>query len=82
MILHVPPLIAVTTPLELTVATDALLLLHAPVPPPKTTPLAVHVVVNPWHIGVAPPVTEVILALGVTFTVAVPVIVFEQFGVV
>ena len=41
IMLHVPAEIPVTDPAALTVATAGLLLLHAPVPPPRTTPLAV-----------------------------------------
>jgi hypothetical protein len=55
----------VTTPDELTVATEILLLLHAPVPPLRTTELALYEAVAPSHIGVSP-VTEAILALGIT----------------
>ena len=40
IILHVPAVTPVTRPAALTVATAGLLLLHAPVPPPSTTPLA------------------------------------------
>ena len=67
MILHVPAVIPVTRPAALTVATAALLLLHAPVPPLRTTPLAVYVAVAPMHNGDVP-VTEVIAALGLTVT--------------
>jgi hypothetical protein len=49
---------------EFTVATAVLLLLHAPVPPPNTTPETVYVVVAPIHCGVVPAVTEPALALG------------------
>ena len=41
VILLVPALMAVTTPAALTVATAMLLLLQAPVPPLRTTPVAV-----------------------------------------
>ena len=42
VMVHVPALTPVTRPDETpTVATDGLLLLHAPVPPPRTTVLAV-----------------------------------------
>ena len=41
IILHVPDEMPVTDPAADTVATAGLLLLHVPVPPPKTTPLAV-----------------------------------------
>lgn len=42
MMLHDPAATPDTNPVkELTVATDVLLLLQAPVPPPRTTPLAV-----------------------------------------
>ena len=41
MILHVPAVTPVTKPAALTVATAGTLLLHAPVPPPSTTPFAV-----------------------------------------
>jgi hypothetical protein len=51
-----------------TVATEGLLLLHTPVPPPKTTPLAVYVVDAPMHRG-EDPVIEVIAAFGVTVIV-------------
>ena len=67
IILHVPPLTPVTNPDELTVATELLLLLHDPVPPPRTTKFAVNVVVAASHIG-EDPVTEPILATLVTVT--------------
>jgi hypothetical protein len=41
IILHVPPFMPVTNPDELTVATEGLLLLQEPVPPPRTTRFAV-----------------------------------------
>jgi hypothetical protein len=65
MILQLPPEMPVTTPVEgSTVAMPVLLLLHAPVPPPRTTVLAVYVVVVFIQIGLVPE-TEAILALGV-----------------
>ena len=66
--MHDPAAIPVTTPVdELTVAIAVLLLLQAPVPPPKTTPVVVYVAVAPIHSGVVP-VTDVILALGLMVT--------------
>ena len=59
---------AVTLPLPSTVATVVLLLLHAPVPPPNTTPFAVKgTEVTLIHRG-EEPVTEVIAAFGFTVT--------------
>ena len=55
--LHVPGESPVTEPEEFTVAMAGLLLLQAPVPPFKTTPLAVYTVVAPIHKGLIP-VTE------------------------
>ena len=57
----------VTTPDELTVATEVLLLLQEDVPPPRTTRFAVYVVVAASQIGDAP-VTEPTLATLVTVT--------------
>jgi hypothetical protein len=69
IMLVVPVVTAVTTPVaEFTVATAVLLLLQVPVPPPRTTEVAVYVVVCPVHKGVVP-VTEATLALGFTVTV-------------
>ena len=66
MMFAVRGLRAVTTPVPaFTVATPVLSLLHAPVPPPNTTELAVYVVVAPTHTGVVP-VTDAMLAFGVT----------------
>ena len=66
MILLVPAPTVVTTPVEeLTIATPVLLLLHVPVPPESTTVLAVYVVVPGTDKGVVP-VTEPMLALGLT----------------
>ena len=65
--LHVPPVTPVTNPTALTVAIAALLLLHAPVPPLNTTVLAVYVVVPAIHKGLVP-VTDAILATGLTVT--------------
>ena len=65
MILAVPADTAVTTPDASTVATVVLLLLHAPVPPPSTTPLAVYVAVAPIQSGEVP-LTEVMAAFAVT----------------
>jgi hypothetical protein len=68
MILQEPADTPVTNPVEeLTVATDALLLLQAPVPPPSTTPVVVYVAVPPIHRGLVP-VTDVIAAFGVMVT--------------
>jgi hypothetical protein len=68
IILHEPADIPVTNPVdELTVATAVLLLLHAPVPPPRTTPVVVYVAVAPIHSGVVP-VTDAIPALGLIVT--------------
>ena len=65
--LQVPTPVAVTKPVEeLTVATNSSLLLHAPVPLPNTTPLAVQVVVAPTHNGLVPPVTEDISEMAIT----------------
>jgi hypothetical protein len=50
-----------------TVATAALLLLHAPVPPLRITPLAVYVDVPPIHKGLTP-VTEATAAFGFIVT--------------
>ncbi len=57
----------VTNPDELTVAIPVLLLLQAPVPPLRTTELAVYVAVPPIHSGLIP-VTEAILAFGFIVT--------------
>jgi hypothetical protein len=65
--LHDPAVTPVTNPDALTVATAALLLLHAPVPPPRSTPVVVYVAVAPIHSGVVP-VTDVIAAFGVMVT--------------
>ena len=66
MILHVPADNAVTTPVPgLTNATPALLLLHAPDPPPSTTEFAVYVGVAPMQTGLVPE-TEAMLAFGLT----------------
>jgi hypothetical protein len=63
IILHDPADTPVTNPVdELTVATAVLLLLHDPVPPLNTTPLAVYVAVPVIQSGLVP-VTDVILAL-------------------
>ena len=67
--LQVPAPTAVTRPAELIVATEVLLLLQAPVPPLTTTELAVNVAVPPTHKGEVP-VTDPILALDFTTTVA------------
>ena len=56
---------AVTTPDDVTVAIDVLLLLHAPVPPPNTTEPAVYVALAPTHNGLEP-VTDATLAFGLT----------------
>ena len=57
-----------TNPVDaFTVATAVLLLLHAPVPPPITTPFAVKVAVEPIQSGVVP-VTDVMVAFGVMVT--------------
>ena len=62
--LHEPAVTAVTAPVvELTVAMAVLLLLHAPVPPLKTTPVVLYVAVAPAHNGLSP-VTEPMLAFG------------------
>ena len=53
--------------MEFTVATAALLLLHAPVPPLNTTVFAVYVAVPAIHSGVVPD-TEAILAFGLIVT--------------
>jgi hypothetical protein len=55
----VPEETPVTNPDEFTVATAGLLLLQAPVPPLRTNPLTVNVVVAPMHIGLEP-VTDAI----------------------
>ena len=55
----------VTKPVALTVATAGLLLLQAPVPPLRTTPLAVKGAVPPMHKGLVV-VIEEILAFGLT----------------
>ena len=69
MILQLPAETAVTTPVEaFTVATEVLLLLHAPLPPDKTTVFAEYVVVVPTQSGEVP-VTDSILAFGVIETV-------------
>src|SRR6185369_14419587 len=66
MIWAVPCACAVTSPLVgSTVATVVLSLLHAAVPPPRTAPLAVKVVVALVQSGLVP-VTEVTLAFGST----------------
>jgi hypothetical protein len=63
MILHVPAATPVTRPVdELTVATAVLLLLHDPVPPLNTIPLAVYVAVPAIQSGLVP-MTDVTLAL-------------------
>ncbi len=68
--LQEPAATAVTSPVdEFTVATDVLLLLHAPVPPLKTTVFAVYCAVAPAHNGEVP-VTDATLALGVTVSTA------------
>ena len=67
--LQEPAATAVTAPDDaFTVATDVLLLLHAPVPPLKTTVFAVYCVVVPAHNGEVP-VTDATLAAGVAVTV-------------
>ena len=68
VIVAVPALTAVTTPLAFTVATPVLLLLHAPEPPPNTTPLAEYVAVPPIHNGLVP-LTPLTAAFGVTVIV-------------
>lgn len=70
MILAVPAETAVTKPADgSTVATELLLLLHDPVPPPRTTPFAVKVAVSPTQSGLLP-LTELTAASGVTVKVA------------
>lgn len=57
----------VTSPVEaFTVATDVLLLLQDPVPPPNTTPLAVKMVGEPPIQSGLVPLTEVTAAVGIT----------------
>ncbi len=64
IMLLVPADTPVTTPVEeLTVATEVLLLLHAPVPPLRTTEVALYVAVAAIHKGVVP-VTDAMLAFG------------------
>ena len=64
MMLQDPPATAVTRPDEaFTVATEVLLLLHAPVPPLRTTVLALYVAVALTHKGVVPE-TEPMVAFG------------------
>ena len=72
MIFAVPAPTAVTNPAASTVATLVLLLLHAPVPPPKTTVLAEYVAVCPTH-NAPVPLTEAMLDNGVTVTERVAV---------
>ena len=67
IILHVPAVTPVTKPAALTEATAELLLLHAPDPPPRTTPFAVYDEVPAIHNGLNP-VTEVIAAFGFIVT--------------
>jgi hypothetical protein len=62
IILHDPTDTPVTNPDALTVATNVLLLLHAPVPPLKTIPFAVYVAVLVIQSGLVP-VTDATLAL-------------------
>ena len=69
MILVVPALTAVTTPVDgSTVATAVLLLLQAPAPPPRTTPEAEYVAVALIQSGDVPD-TEATAAFGVTIMV-------------
>ena len=65
LMLQVPAANAVTRPDEFTVATAVLSLLQLPVPPPVTTLLALLVAVAPLQ-SAEVPVTEAMLALGVT----------------
>jgi hypothetical protein len=67
----------VTNPDELTVATEILLLVHEPVPPLRTTELALYVAVAPSHIGVDP-VTDAMLAFGITVIVVGPEVTVPQ----
>jgi hypothetical protein len=66
--LQLPAATADTSPVEeLTVATAVLLLLHTPVPPPKTTELAEYIAIPLLQSGVAP-LTEAMLAFGLIVT--------------
>lgn len=65
--LHVPADIPVTSPVALTVAIAGLLLLQAPVPPPRTNPFGMRIVVPPMHNRVFPKI-EVIPAFGLIVT--------------
>ena len=60
MILAVPADTAVANPDASTVATAVLLLLHAPVPPPSTTPLAVYVAIAPIQSGEVPEIVPAV----------------------
>ena len=71
MMLQFPAPVAVTFPDASTVVTAVLSLLQMPVPPLRTTELAVKVVVLPIHNGLLMPVTDAMLALGLTVTVTV-----------
>ena len=73
MMLQVPAPVAVTFPDASTVVIAVLSLLQAPAPkgPPRTIELAVNVVVALIHKGLLIPVTDAMLAIGLTVTVTV-----------